>query len=77
MASTDKAPYVGTRSRSRDVRPSALKVTAAAGGSALAGALIGHGSTLTLVIAGVAVLIAVTASLIDRRIAPAADPGRA
>jgi MFS family permease len=46
---------------------SSLKVTAASGGAALAGLLVGLGPTLMLVLSGSAVLLTAVASILDRR----------
>jgi MFS family permease len=48
-----------------------LKVTAASGGAALAGLLIGLGPTLVLFVSGAAVVLAAVASVVDRRLSPA------
>lgn len=49
----------------------ALKITAASGGTALAGLLIGLGPTLLLTLSGAVVLLAALGSIVDRRLAPA------
>lgn len=51
----------------------ALKLTAASGGTALAGLLIGLGPTLMLLTGGAVVLLAAAASIFDRRLAPATN----
>jgi len=49
----------------------ALKITAASGGTALAGLLIGVGSTLMLAVGGAAVVLVALISIVDRRFRPA------
>lgn len=46
----------------------ALKITAASGGTAVAGLLVGLGPTLMLLVGGATVLLAVLASIVDRRL---------
>jgi predicted MFS family arabinose efflux permease len=49
---------------------SALKITAASGGTALAGLLVVIGPTAMLLVGGAAVLLAALATLLDRRLQP-------
>ena len=49
----------------------ALKITAASGGTALAGLLIGAGPISMLSIAGAAVVLVALISMVDRRFGPA------
>ena len=49
----------------------ALKITAASGGTALAGLLIGAGPTLMLAVGGAAIVLVALISIIDRRFRPA------
>ncbi|MGI3781916.1 MAG: hypothetical protein ACRYG2_14200, partial [Janthinobacterium lividum] len=50
---------------------SALKITAASGGTALAGLLVTLGPVIMLVVGGSAVLLAALATVVDRRLQPA------
>lgn len=51
---------------------SALKITAASGGTALAGLLVALGPMIMLVVGGAAVLLAALATVVDRRLQPSA-----
>ena len=56
---------------------SALKITAASGGTALAGLLVVLGPMIMLVVGGAAVLLAALVSMVDRRLQPgSAGDGR-
>lgn len=64
--------YAPTEARAQVfVTLAALKITAASGGTALAGLLIGLGPIVMLVLSGGAVLGAAVVSMVDRRFAPA------
>lgn len=64
--------YAPTEARAQVfVTLAALKITAASGGTALAGLLIGLGPIVMLVLSAAAVLVAAVASMVDRRFAPA------
>jgi MFS family permease len=55
---------------------SALKITAASGGTALAGLLVVLGPTIMLVVGGAAVLLAALATVVDRRLSSRGAAGR-
>jgi MFS family permease len=54
---------------------SALKITAASGGTALAGLLVVVGPMIMLLVGGAAVLLAALLTVVDRRLQPSATPG--